>query len=205
MTRRRTENVALVAEAKPGEAEGRARARTVLRPTVGAACAAYAIEKELTKEIPIQDLVDELAAQVKTVQDGSLARPEALLTAQAHTLDLLFNRLTRRAMACDTVEPFDANMRMALRAQSQCSRTLEVLAGLKNPPVVIAKQANFTTGPQQNNVGVSRGENEIKQNQQSQGATSELLPDARAQGNACGNDRTLEAVGEVHRAKVAGR
>ena len=105
--------------------------------------------------MPIGDLVDELAHQVKTVQDGKLARPEALLTAQAHTLDLLFNRLLRRAMGSDTIPPFEANMKMALRAQAQCARTIEVLSALKNPPVVIARQANVTTGPQQNNFGTA--------------------------------------------------
>ena len=145
----------LSASAYPGESEGRAKARTLLRPSVGAACAAQAIEPGLTDAVPIGDLVDELAEQIKTVQGGKLARPEALLTAQAHTLDLLFNRLTRRAMGCDTIPPFEANLRMALRAQSQCTRTLEVLAALKNPPVVIAKQANVTTGPQQNNFGTA--------------------------------------------------
>jgi hypothetical protein len=93
-------------------------------------------------------------------------------------------------------------MRMALRAQSQCTRTLEVLAAMKNPPVVIARQANVTTGPQQNNFGISRGEGEIRQVQQSE-ARDELLPDARASGHAGGDDPTLEALGEVLRAKVA--
>jgi len=42
-------------------------------------------------------------------------------------------------------------MRMALRAQAQCRATLETLAEIKNPPVVYARQANVTTGPQQVN------------------------------------------------------
>ena len=84
------EEPALVIEAKPGESESRARARAILRPSVGAACAARAIEPDLADAIPFADLVDELAHQVKTVQEGKLARPEGLLTAQAHTLDLLF-------------------------------------------------------------------------------------------------------------------
>ena len=59
-------------------------------------------------------------------------------------------------------------MRLALRAQSQCRATLETLAVLKNPPVVYAKQANVTTGPQQVNNGVSlrpAQEIETQQNQ----------------------------------------
>jgi hypothetical protein len=186
-----------VAHADPGEAEGRTKARTVLCPTVGAACAARTIEPSLTQAIPIEDLVEELAAQVKAVQDGGLGRREALLVAQAHTLDLLFNRLTRRAMGCDTIPPFEANMRMALRAQSQCTRTLEVLAAMKNPPVVIVRQANVTTGPQQNNFGVSRGESEIKPTEPLEQAHGERL-DTGATVEAVGDDPALETVGAKH-------
>lgn len=39
--------------------------------------------------------------------------------------------------------------RMALKAQNQCRMTLETLATIENPPVVFARQANVTTGPQQ--------------------------------------------------------
>jgi hypothetical protein len=47
-------------------------------------------------------------------------------------------------------------MRLALKAQSQCRATLEALANIKNPPVVIARQANFAAGPQQVNNSVNR-------------------------------------------------
>ena len=57
-------------------------------------------------------------------------------------------------MSCTEVVPFETNMRIALRAQSQCRATLETLAAIKNPPMVIAKQANVTTGPQQINNGI---------------------------------------------------
>lgn len=34
------------------------------------------------------------------------------------------------------------------KAQSQCRATLETLAAIKNPPVIYAKQANISNGPQ---------------------------------------------------------
>jgi hypothetical protein len=37
-------------------------------------------------------------------------------------------------------------MRLALKAQSQCRATLETLAQIKNPPVVLARQANIAQG-----------------------------------------------------------
>ena len=194
----------LTVEAYLGESETRAKARAVLRPSVGAACAAQAIEPDLADAIPLADLVDELADQVKAVHGGKLARPEALLTVQAHTLDLLFNRLLRRAMGSDTIPPFEANMRMALRAQSQCARTIEVLSALKNPPVVIAKQANVTTGPQQNNFGVPSRTGEIKNE------PTELLEtqdgerlDSGAAGAAVRGDSVLATVDAQHRAENA--
>ena len=95
-------------------------------------------------------------------------------------------------------------MRLALQAQSQCRATLETLVAIKDPPVVCARQANITTGPQQVN-WISRGENEITPNQVSTSAEvrDELLPAARPSSDAGRNDQTLEALAEVHRAKVA--
>jgi len=44
------------------------------------------------------------------------------------------------------VDAADTDMRLALRAQSQCRATLETLAAIKNPPVVFANQANIAHG-----------------------------------------------------------
>ena len=44
-------------------------------------------------------------------------------------------------------------MRLALKAQAQCARTIEVLSTIKNPPVIYAKQANIAHGHQQVNNG----------------------------------------------------
>jgi hypothetical protein len=96
-------------------------------------------------------------------------------------------------------------LRLALKAQSQCRATLETLAAIKNAPVIYARQANVTTGPQQVNNGVAaptRGrESETAQNEQSE-ATHELLQDTRASSAAIGSDPALASVGEVHRAEV---
>jgi hypothetical protein len=44
-------------------------------------------------------------------------------------------------------------LRLSLKAQSQCARSIEVLAAMKNPPIVYAKQANISHGNQQVNNG----------------------------------------------------
>ncbi|MEZ5585209.1 MAG: hypothetical protein R3F37_22875 [Candidatus Competibacteraceae bacterium] len=68
----------------------------------------------------------------------------------------LFTRLVERGMDADLPPHYEMHLRLALRAQAQSTRTLEVLANLKNLPVVIAKQANIAQGHQQVNNGSSR-------------------------------------------------
>ena len=86
---------------------------------------------------------------------GSLAQVEAMLMNQATALQTVFARLVERGMGCTEVAPFEANLRMGLRAQSQCRATLETLAAIKNPAwVAFVRQANIAHGPQQVNNGV---------------------------------------------------
>lgn len=124
---------------------------------------------------------------------------------QATALQSLFARLAERGMGSDMVPAFEANMRMALRAQSQCRATLETLSTIKNPPIVYAKQANFAAGHQQVNNGIpapaQAREIESEQSQLS-GVTNELLSDARASGIEGRANPALETVGEVNRAKI---
>ena len=61
----------------------------------------------------------ELRRQAEAANRGDLKNAEAMLMNQATALQSLFARLAERAMGCDQVVPFEANMRMALRAQSQ--------------------------------------------------------------------------------------
>lgn len=95
-----------------------------------------------------------LKEQSEAVHKGDLSRAESMLMAQATALQSIFARLVERGMDGLTLPTFEINMRMALRAQNQCRATLETLSAIKNPPVVFAKQANVTTGPQQVNNGV---------------------------------------------------
>ncbi|MGE5468800.1 MAG: hypothetical protein ACM3Y9_15365, partial [Ignavibacteria bacterium] len=151
-------------------------------------------------------MIETLRAQAVAVNRNDMAQTEAMLMNQATALQSLFSRLTERAMGNDTIAPFEANMRMALRAQAQCRATLETLANLKNPLTIFAKQANVTTGPQQINngtAGASRArENESQQTKLS-GGGNELLPNTSASRSAGATHPALEALGEVDRAEVA--
>jgi hypothetical protein len=159
----------------------------------------------LGEHIDVPTLLATLRDQAKAVNDGDLKQAEAMLMNQATALQSLFARLAERAMGNDTITPFEANMRMALRAQSQCRTTLETLSGIKNPPVVYAKQANIAQGHQQVNNGVAEPSwaREIENEQtQLSGGTHELLPDTRTSGNESRVNQAMEALGEIDRAKV---
>lgn len=128
-----------------------------------------------------------------------------MLMAQAHTLDAIFNNLMRRASGymgqnSDAVERY---MKFGLRAQSQCRATLETLAYIKNPPMVIARQANLTTAPQQVNNGfaTSTRTREIQSEQSKLLEQTHVRLDTGMTGQTIGTDTQLEAVGAVHGTK----
>jgi hypothetical protein len=189
-----------------GEDEAATVARSVTSPTVRGAVTAQAFSK-VFGETDLQSLVNELGNQCVKVKDGNLTRAESLLMTQAHTLDAIFNELARRAALNmgEYINAAERYLRLALKAQSQCRATLETLATIKNPPVIYAKQANISNGPQQVNngnlpapVGV---ENTIEPNKLLEHQNGQRL-DTGAQSAAIGADKELEAVGAIHRAEI---
>ena len=89
------------------------------------------------------------------MQEGGLGEPEALLTAQAVTLNAIFTDLALKAANTEYLDKFDRYLRLALKAQGQCRATIETLAEIKRPPTLFAQQANVAHGPQQVNNAVS--------------------------------------------------
>jgi len=175
-------------------------ARTLMRPEVGAASAIELWQKDTHD---VNALAAELAGQVQAVNGGDLRRAEGMLISQAHTLNDLFNILLRRVTTQTMLPQWEAYMRAAMKAQSQCRMTLEALAEMKNPrAVAFVRQANFANGPQQVNNGPTsthagaRAEDSqppIKQLEQQHG---EWL-DTGASGTTSGTDPHLEAVGAI--------
>jgi hypothetical protein len=100
-----------------------------------------------------QSLYEATAANIDAVRKGSMNGPEALLVAQATSLNMIYTELARRSALNmgEYIEASERYMRLALKAQSQCRATIETLAALKNPPVVYARQANISAGHQQIN------------------------------------------------------
>ena len=80
-----------------------------------------------------------------------------MLVAQADALNAIFTELARRSALNlgEYLEASEKYMRLALKAQAQCRTTIETLAAFKNPPLVIARQANISTGHQQVNNGTA--------------------------------------------------
>lgn len=140
------------------EEQAREHARIMVSPALSAFCVLNSVDSkgalgEMWKSLDVPSLTNELRDQAAAVNRGDLREAEAMLMNQATALQSLFARLAARGMGCEHAPAFEANMRIALRAQSQCRATIETLAAIKNPPVVFAKQANIANGHQQINNG----------------------------------------------------
>ena len=158
-----------------------------------------------------QELFDQLADGMKSIWDGDMKRPEAMLFGQAQALQSVFTALARRAESAEYMKNWEAYLRMAMKAQNQCRMTLETLATIKNPPVVFARQANINNGGQQqvnngaelgnpNSTRAPAGTHAANPSTKKTGLLSdgERL-DTRAASATGGADPHIAAVGAVHR------
>jgi hypothetical protein len=192
----------------PSSADGTAsRAHAIVMPTAQAAMTLHDIAR--MSSITTLDLYHEMEVQVKAVHGGDLTQAETMLVTQAHTLDAIFNSLTRCALGSKMINQYEIKFRLALRAQAQCRATLETLVAIKNPPVIFARQANIANGPQQVNnspiAAASRAEESKSQpNKLLEHQHGERL-DFGTTSKASGADSKLETVGAVHRPKDARR
>lgn len=133
--------------------EERKMAETAFSATTLNTVTARNFVKPSLGEIDLTESVKVMREKVAKVKAGDLSDLEATLTAQAVTLDTIFNELARRSLINmgQYMNAAESYMRLALKAQAQTARTIEVLATMKNPPVVFAKQANIAHGHQQVN------------------------------------------------------
>lgn len=150
----------------------------------------------------IAKLAAALAEQTDAIKAGDLGQAERILFSQATALNTLFTSLAMRAVNQDHIGPLQVFMGLALKAQSQCRTTLETLATLKNPPVVYARQANVTTGPQQ----INNGAPPPPRTRKNENPPNELLEHTHGNrldpgtASATGRpDSCLETVGARHR------
>lgn len=131
----------------------RAKARLSLSAPAAAALASSSYLMPFG-EPDLPALIHTLEASMNRAHSGDLMDAESMLVGQAHALQAIFMRLADRSGRIESMKQYELDMRLALKAQAQCCRTLEVLAAIKNPPIVMARQANITSGPQQINNGL---------------------------------------------------
>jgi hypothetical protein len=198
---------ALEVAQQPSETKAEALAHTALRPTVQAALTLMDYNKGFG-ELAINTLITDLRQQCQQASKGDLNRVEALLTAQAHTLDGIFNYLARKAVHADYLNQYETYLRLGLKAQSQCRATLETLAAIKNPkPVTFVQQANIAHGPQLVNneaappAEASRAQETEKQPNKLLETRNDERLDAGAQGATGLTNPALETVGALDRSK----
>ena len=131
----------------------------------------------------------------EAINNGDMKAVEAMLYGQAVALQTMFTNLARRA-DCQQgrLDNIEALSKLAFKAQNQCRMTLETLSNVKNPPVVYARQANITSGPQQVNNGLTHAtEKNIVQNELLEDSHVKRL-DGRTQGKTSRFDTHMETV-----------
>ena len=124
-----------------------------LSPTILNTVAAQSFVKPIIGDVDLTEAVEVMKEKTEKIIAGDLSELESTMAAQIVSLNAIFTALAKRSMACEYINQMETNLKLALKAQAQCARTAEVLATIKNPPVVYAKQANIAQGHQQINNG----------------------------------------------------
>ncbi|MEY3123868.1 MAG: hypothetical protein RLZZ573_388, partial [Pseudomonadota bacterium] len=191
---------------KPGTTQEAAVANVAFDGVTGNAVTAMAFRKGNFGAIDINEGIRVLREASTRVHDGKLQDLETTLTAQASTLDAIFNELARRSALNlgEYIGAAETYLRLALKAQSQCRATIETIAAMKNPPVVFTRNANIVNGPQQINNHQPQT-NSLNGKNSDSPAREELehhhanTLDTGAQAAPERVNSTLEAVEQVHR------
>lgn len=105
-------------------------------------------------ELDLQECVAVMTERQAQIRSGNLSALENMLTAQAVTLNALFNKLAQRSgmNMGEHLGAADTYMRLALKAQSQCRSTIEAINEIKNPSsATFVRQANIGNAVQVNN------------------------------------------------------
>ncbi len=136
-----------------GKSKERKVAEVLLSPTT---LNTFTIEKfisSFTGKVDLTEAVEVMNEKSEKIIAGDLSELESTLIAQVVSLNTIFNTLARQSAHSmgNNLQTLEVYMRLALKAQAQCARTIEVLATIKNPPIVYVKQANIAHGHQQIN------------------------------------------------------
>ena len=179
--------------------EGYAKAALLPSLYAGAVIQQYGNALFGKDNLDIHALDKALKESTEAIHNGDMKAVEAMLYGQAVALQTMFTNLSMRA-DCQQgrLDNIEALLKLAFKAQNQCRMTLETLSNVKNPPVVYARQANITSGPQQVNNGLTHAtEKNIVQNELLEDSHVKRL-DGRTQGQTGRPDTHMETV-EVSR------
>lgn len=201
-------DVLTVTEEK-GKSRERQKAELGLSSTVANAVTSWNFARGSFGVVELSEAVGVMREKIARVKAGDLSDVEATLTAQAATLDIVFNKLARRA-ALNMGEHLGATetyLRLAFKAQAQCRATLETLAEVKYPKAAtFVRQQNVAYQQQVNNGGdnatstragvCARGKSSKHAIELLEAQHGERM-DAGATGKAGGTDPHLEALGAI--------
>ncbi len=110
--------------------------------------------KPVTSEMDFNCLVEALDKNIEEIKNGNMSSMEAMLIAQAQSLQSIFVSLGLKASSQTNINHYTTFMTLALKTQSQVRSTILALAELKYPKqVAFVKQANIAHGNQQVNNG----------------------------------------------------
>jgi len=196
----------------PGESPDRLMAQVAADGIVGNARSLVCFSEATFGELSLTDCAKVMKSAAQVLNDGDLSATVTMLSAQAVALNAMFGELARRASLNmgQHLGAAESYMRLALKAQGQCRATLETLATIKNPPLVIARQANINNGGQQqvNNgspgqsppvrAGARAGENADRPNKLLESSDGERM-DGRTEGAASCTHPDVATLAGIHR------
>lgn len=194
-----------------GKSKERKAAELLLSPpNLNAITAQTFVKPGVGIDVDLAEAIEVMREKTEKINAGDLSELETTLTAQVVSLNSIFNTLAIRSAnnMGEYLKTMEVYMRLALKAQAQCARTIEVLATLKNPPIVYAKQANIAHGHQQVNNGSNplthAGKNKISQNELLNEANYATL-DTRGKAETGRTNQEVATVETVNGGKDGGR
>lgn len=110
----------------------------------------------IVSDITLVNIVNGIKQQIAEVKAGDMTSIEAMLVAQANSLQTIFVSLGRKAINQTGLPQYTAMFNLALKAQAQSRATTQALTELKYPKQTnFVKQANIANGHQQINNATS--------------------------------------------------
>ena len=106
----------------------------------------------ILSDVSLVNISDGIKQQLAEVKSGDMTSIEAMLVAQANSLQIMFVSLGRKAISQTGLPQYTAMFNLALKAQAQSRATIQALTELKYPKQTnFVKQANIANGHQQIN------------------------------------------------------